>query len=712
MTLGHRRLRAILLPIMTALSIAALTGIQAQAGRLSNAGSPYLLAHAADPIEWHPWEMETLKRVWRENKLIFLSIGYAACYWCHVQSRTTFADSRVVEALNRQFISILVDREERPDIDSHFIGIMLAMTGYSGYPASFILTPDLIPLFSEGYLAPDPEFGKPGFLSVVNTLSREWDDDREAVLKNAEEIGDQLQQLGKPDGADTATGGKDPRESAARAWSRAFDDIYGGFGREPKFLKPNVLSFLLHQGVRRRDRGLLRNVFETLDRMAAGGVRDQLGGAFHRYAVDRFWQIPHFEIMLDENALLAHLYIEAFQATGRSRYARVARSVLEDLLNRFRLPGGGFATSLDAESGGVEGLYYTWTAEEVRTVLAPGEAAAFIKTYMDEKHGLVHGRSVLRLLGKPDTLETTETLMADSRYRLLAARSRKPAPRRDDKVLTSWSALAISAFAKAAQVLDDKRFMQVAQEETRHLLASLSVRFGLSHSRLGDKASGTAFLDDYAFFTQALLDLYETDFDENHLESARSLMLTLIARYQKEPGTPFRFSPLEGYSGIPVQTILDEDNVPSGNAAALIALQRLVLFSDDRAFKDEAQGILKYLGPHLDTSAPFSTGLLKSLDFSVTAAREIVIVGNPNDKSTRDLLREVYSRLLRGTVLAVIAPDVPDVNERWPLLAARPLLNGTATAYVCKNRLCDLPVDTPAELATQLDRIAAPISLR
>ncbi len=377
--------------------LAVALGAPAQAGRLSDATSPYLAMHADDAIDWYPWGDDALGRARREDKPVFLSIGYASCYWCHELARTTFADQRVIETLNTHFISILVDREERPDLDGYFMDIMLAMVGRSGSPANFLLTPDLVPLFAAGYLAPEPEYGEPGFVPIVRALVNEWTVNREDILGDAERIREALRVLAEPVPIGAALGAEDPRENAARSWSGAFDETYGGFGNGSKFFSPNVLSFLLHQGVRRRDAALLQNVFNTLDHMAAGGVRDQLGGAFHRYAVDRFWQVPHFEIMLDDNALLARLYLEAYQASGQPRHAAVARGILDDLVDRFWLPDGGFAASLDAETEGVEGLYYTWTAEEVRSALGAENAAPFIEAYVDQAHGLVKGRSVLRL---------------------------------------------------------------------------------------------------------------------------------------------------------------------------------------------------------------------------------------------------------------------------------------------------------------------------
>ena len=705
---GRRILRAMHAPALAILWLAVPFGAPAQAGRLSEATSPYLSLHAGDAIDWYPWGAEALERARRENRPIFLSVGYASRYWCHVLARTTFADRRVIETLNGRFVNILVDREERPDIDGYFMAIMLAMTGRSGSPANFLLTPDVVPLFAAGYLAPDPEYGAPGFVTVLQALVTAWTDDREAILSDAETVRGQLRAMTEPVAVGVSLGREDPRDVAVRSWSGSFDAIYGGFGTGSKFILPNVLSFLLHQGVRRRDAALLENVFNTLGRMAAGGVRDQLGGAFHRFAADRFWRVPHFEIMLDLNALLARLYLEAYQASGYPRYAAVARAILDDLLARFRLPDGGFASALDAETEATEGLYYTWTAEEVWSALGAAGAEPFIAAYLDPSHGLARGRSVLRLLGNPESLPATLERLRDSRARLLAARAGRAAPSRDDKVLTSWNALAVSAFAKAAQVLDDRRYGRVAEVELRRLLGSASDISGLVHSHRAGRASDAVFLNDYAFLVQALLDLYETDFRVGRLDDARTLMEVLIERFQERPGTPFRFTPFGRSSGIPALTVLDGDTAPSGNAAAVTALHRLALYGPEGVVGGQARSISRGLGRYLDSSAATASGLLRALDYSPDEAYEIVIVGEPDDAATRWLLREVHKRLLHGTVLAVIAPDAPPENTAWPLLAGRPMLDDKPTAFVCRQRFCDLPVDTPAELAAQLDALVSP----
>ena len=608
----------------------------AEAGSLlSDEKSPYLLQHEGDLIDWHPWGTDALGLAKRENKLIFLSIGYSTCHWCHVMAGTTFSDSRIVSVLNQDFVSILVDREERPDLDRHFADVMMAMIGRSGWPANFLLTPDLVPLFAAAYMGPEPAYGEPGLLNVAQILATEWRDQRDEVSLDAKRIAAELNSRLAPVAPGAAQGPEDPRNAAMFAWTKHLDMQNGGFGTGQKFPLPNVLSFLLHQAVKRGDPILLDVVLLSLDHMAAGGIRDQLGGAFHRYSVDRAWRVPHFEIMLDENALMAILYIEAFQASGDARYALVARGILDDLLNRFRLPRGGFASALDADTEGVEGLYYTWTLDEIQSVLGMEASRPFVSAYFDVEEYNEKGRGVLRLRADPRTLAVMEREFAESRQRLLEARSSRPAPLRDEKVLTSANALTVSAFAKASQVLKDERYLEVAQTEMKNLLGRAPEELWLSHSRIGEWTGDEVFLDDYAFAIQALLDLYEADFDPSHIDVAARLMEVTIERFYMGSGLPFRFIPKDMPTLIPTRPHLEEQGLPSGNAATLAALFRLHLFGASAELEGLASSILNNAGRYLDRSAMWSTGLLRALDFRPNEAYEIVIVGRAGGKIRR-----------------------------------------------------------------------------
>ena len=692
------------LPFSLCLALLA-NGVAEAGSRLSDEKSPYLLQHAEDAIDWHPWDRSALELAKRENKLIFLSIGYSTCHWCHVMARTTFADPRVISALNDNFVSILVDQEERPDLDRHFSDVMIAMIGRSGWPANFFMTPDLVPLFAAAYMGSEPVYGEPGLLHVAQIMATEWREKRDRVSMDARRIGSELRDRLAPIAPGAARRSGDPRNSVVSAWIEHFDLRYGGFGTDQKFPLPNVLSFLLHQAVKRGDRDLLDRVFLSLDHMAAGGIRDQLGGAFHRYSVDRAWRVPHFEMMLDGNAAIAMLYVEAFQASGSPRYAIVARGILDDLLARFRMPDGGFASALDADSEGIEGLYYTWTIDEVRSILGSEASAPFVSAYLDTEGDGIQGRDVLRLKADPRNLLVVRSEFAESLRRLREARSNRPAPLRDEKVLTSANALAVSAFAKASQVLKDRHYLEVAQVEMKSLLEASGEELRLSHSRIGEWAGEEVFLNDYAFAIQALLDLYEADFDRSHLDVAAKLMEVTIDRFYVGSGLPFRFTPKDMPSDLPPRPHLEEQGLPSGNAAALAALLRLYLFSANAELENLASSILNNIGRYLDRSAMWSTGLLRAMDFRPTEAYEIVIVGQFGAEDTQSLLDVVREHLLHGVALAVIGSDAPREDDEWPLLVRRPMVDDRATAYVCRQRLCDLPVNTATALSSQLAKV-------
>ncbi|MEO5372741.1 MAG: hypothetical protein H7840_00520 [Alphaproteobacteria bacterium] len=498
--------------------------------------------------------------------------------------------------------------------------------------------------------------------------------------------------------------GNDPRESAVRHWTSAFDRGEGGFGTEPKFPQPVVLTLLLHEAVRGRDKALLAQVTHTLDRMAASGLRDQLGGAFHRHAEDRAWRVPHFGVTLGDNAALAILYLEAWQATRNPDHAAVARGILDDLLRRFALPDGAFAAANDSESEEREGRYYTWTEDEVRAVLPAAEAKAFIAAYLDGRRGLIDGRVLPRLAGAAGTLARTESALADARARLLDARSRREAPKVDDRVLTSWNALAVSAFAKGGRILGEERYRKVARSTMVRLMEGSLWKGRLSHVRRGGVLTGETFLEDYALTAQALLDLYETDFDHGWLDEARRVAHEMLDLFQPEPGAPPRDTPVDARSGTPSpRVVLAEDGAMSGAAAALTALNRLALLGAGTRIENEARDLMQALDRPLAIESGSAPGLGLALDFRSHETREVVIVGIPESEGTRAMVEAAHARLLPGVVLTAIDPDHPPDPDIWPLLAPRPMKNGLTTAYVCRNMVCDMPVTTVKDFTAILD---------
>ncbi|MEO5350093.1 MAG: thioredoxin domain-containing protein [Magnetococcus sp. YQC-3] len=671
--------------------------------RLAQETSPYLARHADSPVAWHPWGEEALARAKREQKLIFLSIGYGACHWCRVMDRESFMDPKTAALLNARYVSIKVDREERPDLDSHFMEVLTAMTGSGGWPLNMILTPALQPVYGGSYFPRESGQDLPSLKSVLTAVGDEWQGGREKMLKR---LGKLTKWLAEKPALLPEKGEEkvpDPRSAVVSGWESRFDPAHGGIGgRESKSPQPLILSLLLRHAAQGRA-SLEGNVaLLTLDRMAAGGIRDQLGGAFHRLALDRRWQVPQFDIMLLDNALLARVYLEAYQLTGQEQYALVVREVLEDLLQRLRLPGGCFASALAADSGAGMGKYYTWRAEEIVAILGEARATPFMELFFDPVEGVVEGRSVLRLLSGLESLGQSRVELGESRRALLAARGKRTPPLRDDKELTAWNALLISALAQAGGVLQEESYLAAARGCLGEINRLFPASGQLRHSRRGERLGGEVFLDDYAFLVQALLDLYEADFDLRHLQQARTLGEEMLARFQPAAGHLLQLTPKGESRAVPAHTVWEDGSAPAGNSVALVALQRLALFAQDERLEREVEAIRQGLAGHLEKKASNMPELLRLWDYQPDAAVEVVVVGPGKHPGTQALLREVRRRLLPGLVLAQVEPGV--APQGWPLLAGRVMLQGEPTAYVCRNRVCRLPVNRVEDLVKELER--------
>ncbi|MBF0462275.1 MAG: thioredoxin domain-containing protein [Magnetococcales bacterium] len=683
----------------------SLSSAPENANRLIFESSPYLLQHAYNPVNWYPWGREALETAKREDKLLMISIGYAACHWCHVMARESFVEHKVAAVLNRSFISVKVDREERPDLDGYFMEVVTAMTGQGGWPLHIFLTPDLQPVYGGTYFPPEPRAGMLAFGQILESMAWVWSNKRAELRQESERRHDLYPLPGRLFSSTSPGQDVDFRPLATQQLAMRFDQQYGGFGMQPKFPQPLILSLFLRQSVGEQQAQWGAMVQWTLDQMAAGGVRDQLGGSFHRYSVDRGWQVPHFEIMLYDNALLARVFVEAFQRLGHTRFALLAREILDDLLLRFRLPDGTFASSLNAETVGQEGIYYTWTREEVVQILGAEAAQPVLEAFLDVHDGTVEGRSVLRFLDKekPERLTEVWQSLAVGRQALLLARQQRPAPSRDDKVLTSWNALTISALAKAGAVLEEPRYLQAAQQALTSLWHTSQQADGWRHSRLGSKVGKEVFVDDYAFMIQALLDMYEADFQINHLERARAMVVVLLDRFQPDPGQPLQLTPKDHPLEIPVRSEWEDGVIPAGNSSALIALRRLAFLTQDDWMQQEAAAIAHNLGGVLAQSAVGSAELLAAWDFAPQQVMAIVVAGMAADDATQALLRVVRRRLLPGMILALVEPGRQMEVQTWPMLTGHPMQNGQPTAYLCQNFSCAAPVTEPAQLAALLD---------
>ncbi|MBF0164429.1 MAG: thioredoxin domain-containing protein [Magnetococcales bacterium] len=652
--------------------------------RLIHATSPYLLQHAHNPVDWFPWGEEALHKARDEGKLILISIGYAACHWCHVMERESFTDDEVAALLAADYVCIKVDREERPDLDAHFMEILTTMTGSGGWPLHVITTPELLPLHGGTYFPPEPGWGRPSFKQLITLIATQWQERRPALLKDAHELRDWLQArmpgLPKPGGGGLDHRlGTDPALVAMRFWSERLDAEWGGFGEQPKFPQPTILSHFLRQGAHGADPAMIQPVLDTLDRMAAGGIRDQLGGAFHRYATDRAWQVPHFEIMLYDNALLARVYLEAWQLTGQMRHARVARGILDDLLNRFRLPDGAFISSLDADSAGEEGLYYTWTPEEVVAVLGEERGGAFIERFLpDTPEALVDGRVVVNFLGASHTLWESLDGQAGELAALARERAMRPEPARDDKVLVSWNALTISALAKVGAALEVPGYLEAAR-----LALDAINRDPLVHSRRGERVGEGVFLDDYACLIQALLDGHEAWFDPALLQRAETLAREMLQRFQPASGAPLQLTPIDARSGIPPRVEWHDGVIPSGLSVAMNVLHRLAARNPEGELASETRRIWAGLAGCWRQGAPMVTEMLWSLAFIGQGSCEVVISGQGDQELA--LSREIRRRLLPGLVLR------------------RETGEGVLSVRVCQKGTCHQPVATVEELRRLLE---------
>ncbi|MBF0417114.1 MAG: thioredoxin domain-containing protein [Magnetococcales bacterium] len=649
--------------------------------RLIHETSPYLLQHAHNPVDWFPWGEEALRKARAEQKIILVSIGYAACHWCHVMEKESFTDPEVANLLAADYVCIKVDREERPDLDAHFMEILTTMTGSGGWPLHVFTTPELLPLHGGTYFPPEPGWGRPSFKQLITLIATQWRESRQKLLKDAGELREWLHSrlpgLPKPGGA--AQSGVDPAMAALLFWSERLDPEWGGFGEQPKFPQPTILSHFLRQGARGQGTVWLQPILDTLDRMAAGGIRDQLGGAFHRYATDRAWRVPHFEIMLYDNALLARLYLEAWQLTGQTRHARVARAILDDLLNRFRLPDGAFISSLDADSAGEEGLYYTWTPEEVIAVLGEGRAAGFIDRFLpDIPEAEVDGRMVVNFLGDPQALWESLDGLASEWAALTRERAMRPEPARDDKVLVSWNALTVSALAKVGAALEIPAYLEAAR-----LALHAIDREPMFHSRRGAGVASAVFLDDYAFLIQALLDAYEAWFDEAMWRRAEHLGLEMLHRFQPAPGAPLQLTPIDAETGIPPRIEWQDGVIPSGLSVAMNVLHRLAARDPEGELARESRLIWAGLEGCWQHGAPMVTEMLWGLEWHDQARCDIVITGR-GDREAR-LLREIRRRFIPGLVLR------------------RQKGEEALSVQVCRNGSCHRPVDTVAGLSALLD---------
>ncbi len=684
-----------------------------KANRLIREKSPYLLQHAHNPVDWYPWGEEAFQQARRQDKPIFLSVGYASCHWCHVMEKESFQDPHIAGLLNRYFIPVKVDREERPDVDRLYMAFVQASTGSGGWPMSVFLTPAGQPFFGGTYFPPDSRYGRPGFRRLLERIAQAWQFDREQIRAAG---GAALEQLRRQWEAEA--GGLQPGEAVLgycfNALRRSFDPVYGGFGQAPKFPRPSALSFLLRYHERSGNQEALEMALATLQAMARGGLRDHLGGGFHRYAVDEAWRVPHFEKMLYDQAQLAVCYLEAWQITGREWCAQVARQTLDYLLHEMTHPEGGFYSSEDADSGPAdapelsrEGGYYLWTAAQIRAALGDRTAAWFCAHYGVEPEGewVLYEAQPLESTAEQAGLppEAMPEALAEARRLLLAERDRRPRPARDDKILTAWNGLAISALARASRALEQPRYLEAAERAAHFLAARLYDGQTLLRRYRDGEAGIPGFLEDYAFLAQGLLDLYEAGFRAAHLEWALRLTEQQIGLFEDAEQGGF-------HSARPDPNLLvrlkeDYDGAePAGNSVAALNLLRLAAITGRDDFGRAAERTLAAFGRRM-TMAPDSLPWMSAVSaYSRSGLRQLVLAGDPGARSWQSLLQEINRRFLPDRVLLAAEPATARLAPWLAAYQAGSFAGGGAAVCLCEGFACQLPVRDPGELAERLTR--------
>jgi uncharacterized protein YyaL (SSP411 family) len=688
--------------------------------RLINESSPYLLKHAHNPVDWYTWGQEALDKAKAEDKPILLSIGYAACHWCSVMERESFENEDTAKLMNSLFVSIKVDREERPDLDALYMDAVQALTGSGGWPMTVFLTPDGAPFYAGTYFPPEDRYGMPGFPTVLRRLAYYYSSHRDEVEQQAEAFRDFYRErdqsrLRLPEDvlpSQVSIGVEDLSQATSHLLDRA-DTTNGGFGGAPKFPHPMNLEFLLRQASRAANadaEAILAPVRQTLDAIAAGGMYDQIGGGFHRYATDAIWLVPHFEKMLYDNALLASVYLHAWQLTGEASYRRVCEETLDYVLREMTDPAGGFYSTQDADSEGVEGKFYVWTPAEIRESLGEADATIVEKLWGVTETGNFEGHNILHRAKTPAEVATELGLEEDAvrnvitraRAHLYEARRQRVAPARDDKVLTGWNGLMQRAFAEAGRIFDRQDYRDAAVANAQFLLETMRTDSGLLRSWRNGHARIAAYLEDYSALASALLSTYETTGNATFFSEARTLVDEALTRFWDDKVETFfdTASDHEQLIGRPRE--LTDNATPSGMSLMAEALLRLAAFTGEDRYRDYATRVLAPLVPDM-LKQPLAFGhLLCALDDFVGPMDEVAIVGESDAEGTRALLniaRHVYRPRM---VLAQAAPVDAEAQAAVPLLANRPLVDDQPTAYVCRGFVCNQPVTQPDELLLQL----------
>lgn len=681
--------------------------------------SPYLLQHAYNPVAWRPWGAEAFEAARRENKPVFLSIGYSTCHWCHVMERESFEDEDVARAMNDAFVCIKVDREERPDIDNVYMRACQMLTGSGGWPLTIVMTPEKRPFFAGTYIPKGERFGQPGMLSLIPRIKELWQQRRADVERSAEEIVAALQKTERRDGGETL--GAETLGAAVQEMASRYDEENGGFGRAPKFPTPHALIFLLRYSNRSGD-GFAREMAEhTLSAMRRGGIYDHVGFGFHRYSTDPEWLVPHFEKMIYDQALLVMAYAEAFEVTGKNEYASTVREVLDYVTRRMQDPEGGFYSAEDADSEGEEGKFYLWRESEIQAALTPAEAALvavamntlpggnFVEPGRSEPDGenIMHVRETHERVAARIGIsaEEFEQRWQTARVRLFLRREERVHPLRDDKILADWNGLMIAALGRSARALDEPRYAAAGQRAADFVLGRLRSGSGVLLHRYRDgEAAVPAHLDDYAFLIWGLIELYEAEFESRNLKSALELAGDAINLFWDGDRGGFYFS-----GGNQEEVLLRSKEsydgaVPSGNAAMALNLLRLSHLTGRTDLAEKAAKMFSAFAATIRQSPSAYTHWLAALDFALGPTTELVICGDPASQDTRAMLSALRKEYSPRTVVILRPLDASgaEIVELAPYVREQAALGGKATAYVCRNFACLRPTTDVDEMVANL----------
>jgi len=679
-----------------------------QSNNLINEKSPYLLQHAHNPVNWYPWGEEAFQKAKSENKPIFLSIGYSTCHWCHVMEHESFEDEEVASKLNDKFVAIKVDREERPDIDSIYMSVAQITTGRGGWPLTIFMTPDKQPFFAGTYFPKTSRFGATGLMEILDQIASVWVDKKDEILETAEKITDVLQKAASP--YQTEYNGDELIIRAFDELDKKFDEKLGGFASAPKFPSSHNLIFLLRYWKRFGDKLALSMVETTLQKMQLGGIYDHIGFGFHRYSTDREWLVPHFEKMLYDQAMLTIAYTEAYQASKKETYKETAQSILRYVLRDMTSPDGGFYSAEDADSEGVEGKFYVWKLSELKEILDEDEMKLFSKLYRLEEEGNYleeatqekTGDNIIHLKGYASKEEKQKIDLI--RKKLFEIREKRIHPLKDDKILTDWNGLMISALAKASRVFGEQKYQEAAEKAVNFIFSKLITSEGrLIHRYRDGEAALTANLDDYAFLIWGLLELYETNFKIEFLEKAMQLNSIVQKHFLDDENGGFYFSPDDGEKLLVREKLIYDGAIPSGNSVMMLNLLKLSRIYSMPDLEEKAAHLMAVFAKQVSKVPSAFTFLISSLDYAIGPAYEIVLVGKETDGNYKEMLDVLHQNFLPNKIVLFKNTEKEnEIEQTLVHLKDFKTQKNKTTAYVCEQFSCQRPTTEFGMMKKQL----------